>query len=439
MQNIALITVDSLRADHVGAYGYERDTTPRLDALSDDAFIFTNTYAHACATRPSFPSILTSTQGLLYGGFDHLSTEQVPLSVPLSEAGYETAGFHSNPYLSADFGYDRGFDVFNDSESNPSLTAKIRRYVVNNVDGNGRLHDFLSWVHTKTEEHAGVDVGSYYENATSLTDRALSWVEDADEPWFLWIHYMDPHHPYVPPDEYQAFGGTLPQTRGVKLRQRVLEDPDSLSDEEWDDLVDLYDAEIRYVDEEIGRLIRNLKNPIWAVTADHGEEFYEHGNFGHKNRFYDEHVHVPLVFGGIDRTGSSDDLVGLNDLPRILLDEVGVDVPETYTGYNAFSDNRERVVGGWAPDTGQDLDAVRLMSRTLNEKYIRNAATGVEERYDLSEDPSEQDDIGINGASEHVDAVKSFLSDVQTTSRDEESVEIDDDTQDRLQNLGYME
>jgi len=437
MKNIALITIDSLRADHIGIYGYDRATTPIIDKLADTELVFQNAFSHACATRPSFPSILTSTQGLLYGGFDHLSDEQVPLSVPLSEAGYQTAGFHSNPYLSAEFGYDRGFDVFADSETDPSLAAKARRYVVNNVDG--YLHNLLSWIHTKTEEHTGIDVGSYYENAKSLTDRAVSWVKSADEPWFLWIHYMDPHHPYVPPENHMIFGNDLSQKRGVRLRQRVLDDPNALSEGEWQDLIDLYDAEIRYVDKEVGRLIDNLGDAIWALTADHGEEFYDHGDFGHKNRFYDEHVHVPLVLGGTDHSGKSDELVGLEDIPRTLLDEVGVEAPESYRGYNAFSGDRERVLGGWAPDVGRNLDEVRLMSRTADEKYIRYAAEGIEERYDLSEDPGEQENLKCEVADEHVRAVDSFLEEVRRTSRDNESVEIDNKMEERLQNLGYME
>src|SRR6056297_1266624 len=122
--NLALVTVDSLRADHVGCYGYERETTPNIDDVASRSHVFTEAIAHACATRPSFPSLLTSTHGMLYGGFDHLSDEQVPLSVPLSERGYATGGFHSNPFLSAEFGYSRGFDAFNDSEDDPSAVSK---------------------------------------------------------------------------------------------------------------------------------------------------------------------------------------------------------------------------------------------------------------------------------------------------------------------------
>jgi arylsulfatase A-like enzyme len=434
--NLALITVDSLRADHVGCYGYDRETTPNIDDLASQSHVFTEAASHACATRPSFPSLLTSTHGMLYGGFDHLSEEQVPMAVPLSEGGYATAGFHSNPFLSATFGYNRGFDEFSDSEDDPTLVSRLRKYVSNNLDG--RLHDLLSWAHNKAEEHAGVDVGAYYQNAASLTDEALAWVESAEEPWFLWIHYMDPHHPYIPPDEHQVFGETLSRRRGVKLRQQVLDDPDALSEQDWSDLVDLYDAEIRYTDAEIGRLVDALDDATWVLTADHGEEFYEHGNFGHKNRFYEEHVHVPFLLGGTDGSGIHDHLVGLNDVPVTLLSEAGVDVPETYRGQHVLSGDRERVVGGWAPDSGGDLDAARLMSRTVDEKYIRNDERGTEELYDLQNDPEEQTDrSGERDSRAHTSALDSFLDEIRRTSSRSETVEVGEELEEQLEHLGY--
>lgn len=436
--NLALITVDSLRSDHVGVYGYGRDTTPNIDAMAGEGHVFKDTVAHACATRPSFPSILTSTHGLLYGGFDHLSDEQIPLSIPLSEAGYTTGAFHSNPYLSSQFGYSRGFDTFSDSRESSTYTSRLRRYVSNNIGG--RVNDLLSWAHTKAEEHAGVDVGAYYQDATSLTDEALEWVETAEEPWFLWIHYMDPHHPYVPPDEHQVFGKTISQRRGVKLRQQVLTDPDSLSKSDWSDLIDLYDAEIRYTDAQIGRLLGELDNVTWALTADHGEEFYDHGDFGHKNRFYEEHVHVPFVLGGTDTSGVHNGLVGLNDVPVTLLQEAEADVPDTYRGKHALSGERDRVLGGWAGDVGTDLEHARLMSRTKDEKYIRLVEDGTEKLFDLSSDPLEQRNVLLEQSGEdHISSIDAFLTEIKSSGETSDRVDIGDDLENQLKHLGYKE
>jgi len=435
--NIALITVDTLRADHVGCYGYERDTTPNIDELASESEQFTSAIAHACATRPSFPSILTSTHGLLYGGFDHLSDQQTPVAEPLSENGYTTGGFHSNPYLSAQFGYGRGFDTFSDLEEDSSVLSRLRRYVSNNLSG--PLHDVLAWAHTKAETHGGVDIGSYYQDASSLTDEALNWVKSAEEPWFLWVHYMDPHHPYVPPEEYQVFGTKHPQRRGIKLRQKVLDDPDSLTEADWSDLVDLYDAEIRYTDAEIGRLMQNIGDATYILTADHGEEFYEHGNFGHKNRFYEEHVHVPLLYGG-DSTGVQDDLVGLNDVPVTLLRDADIEVPDSYRGQHLLSGSRESVVGGWGVDRGTDPDRVRLMYRTQDGKYIADRINDTEQFYDLQADPGEQENrIEDVDTSVYESETESFEAEVRKTSDRVEEITVSEDLEERLHNLGYRE
>ncbi len=379
---------------------------------------------------------MTSTHGLLYGGFDHLSNKQVPIAEPLSENGYSTGGFHSNPYLSSKFGYGRGFDTFSDLEEDPSKLASLRRYVSNNLSG--PIHDFFSWAHEKTEKHTGIDVGSYYQNATELTDEALEWVETAEEPWFLWVHYMDPHHPYVPPEEHQVFGEDLSQRRGVRLRQQVLDNPDSLTKDDWDDLIALYDSEIRYTDAQISRLINGIRNATWIVTADHGEEFYEHENFGHKNRFYEEHIHVPLLLGGTEGNDVHDQLVGLNDVPTTLLSIAGVDAPDTYRGQDFRESSRDQVLGGWAGNKGTDLDSARLMTRTDDEKYIRDIAAGTEELYDLTTDSDEQVNLyGKCDADEHLQAVDDFVEAIKHDSTASDRVEIGDDLNNRLEHLGY--
>lgn len=111
MRDVLLITVDSLRADHLSAAGYERETTPCVDRLAANGHRFTSAFAHACATRASFPSILTSSTALMYGGYESLSENRTLVTEALP-AAYRAGGFHSNLYLSAEFGYSRGFDAF---------------------------------------------------------------------------------------------------------------------------------------------------------------------------------------------------------------------------------------------------------------------------------------------------------------------------------------
>ena len=254
------MTVDSLRADHVGCYGYERETTPYIDTLASKGHIFENTFAHACSTRPSFPSILTSTYARMYGGFEKIQSDRTLVSKPLSAAGYQTAGFHSNPYLSADFGYDKGWNQFFEGSETESLLAQLRGYARDKLDDDSLVYKALKKLYDGTERQTGIEVGSIYVTADDLTDQAIAWsneIADRDDSRFLWIHYMDVHHPYAPPESYQQAFRDEPVSdrRAIQLRRKMLEEPDDITDAELQTLIDLYDGEIKYFDHHAGRFI----------------------------------------------------------------------------------------------------------------------------------------------------------------------------------------
>jgi arylsulfatase A-like enzyme len=313
MRDILLVTVDSLRHDHIGCYNYERETTPFLDEFAATANRFTNAFANACMTRLSFPTILTSSYPSMYGGPERMSDQRTLLAAALSAGGYETAGFHSNLYLSADFGYDRGFDEFFDSKTDPNAGLRLKEAVKERIDEDGWLHNALSRVFDKLELRAGIRVGTPYVDAEAITDRAISWVEttwDAESPRFLWTHYMDPHHPYVPPAEHQCVfrDDPIDDRQAIKLRRKMMEAPESVTEQELACLIDLYDGEIRYTDSQIEQLVTAVteawgEDTIVIITSDHGDEFREHGGFSHTATFYDEVVHVPLLVAGLDAPG----------------------------------------------------------------------------------------------------------------------------------------
>ncbi|MFB6094599.1 MAG: sulfatase, partial [Halanaeroarchaeum sp.] len=381
-RNVVLVTVDSLRADHVGCYGYDRDTTPELDAYAEAGHRFSAAFSHACATRPSFPAILTSSHPLMYGGFERLSEKRTLISEVLSDQGYATGGFHSNLYLSAEFGYDRGFDTLYDSRTDPSPMTRLRQAVKDNLDPDGLVYRALEKLYQGTERAAGVDVGSYYDTAEDITDRAVEWVDrQGDRPTFLWVHYMDPHHPYSPPEEHQVFAD-ISRREGVRLRPKMMENDEEITDEELQTLIDLYDGEIRYTDAQIGRLLSTLEAEWddWTaiVTADHGEEFRDHGEFFHQNRFYDEVMHVPLIVYDGDSSDTHDEMVGLMDIAPTAATLAGVEtLPENFYGYSlgpllegrSGDWEREGVLGSW-----YDVPAgpERFAYRTADWKYIRD-------------------------------------------------------------------
>lgn len=458
MRDIVLVTVDSLRADHVGWHGYGRETTPALGGIAANATTFSAAFAHACSTRPSFPAILTSSYPLMYGGYGMVSDDRTPVAEVLGEAGYATAGFHSNLYLGADFGYDRGFDTFYDSKDTPSVTARIRQAAKTRLDSDGVIYSLLQTAFNATEKRAGIEVGSAYVGAEELTDMAIEWATDApDAPRFLWIHYMDVHHPYVPPATYQRRFREAPveDRTAVRLRRKMLESPGAVTDEELQTLTDLYDAEIAHVDAEVTRLMDAIEaawgeDVAFVFTADHGEEFLDHGEFSHSATFYDEVLHVPLLVdtGGTTResdgtggTPDRDDLVGLLDVAPTLVDLADAEQPETFQGQSLLGDDdpeRDSVIAEWADlDTGDR----RFALRTTDWKYIRDEH-GAEELFDLDADPGETENL-VDAERDVLDDLRSHVdrheTSVDETAGDMREVEMDEQVRQRLRDLGYQE
>jgi arylsulfatase A-like enzyme len=451
MRDIVLVTVDSLRADHVGWHDYDRNTTPNLDERAAGAETFTSAFSHACSTRPSFPSIMTSSYALEYGGFERISPKRTTIAELLNEAGYETAGFHSNLYLSADFGYSRGFDRFFDSKSDPGALAKLRKEVKTHLDSDGALYGLLQQAFNATEKQVGIELGSAYVDAERITERALEWVRSKDNgPRFLWVHYMDVHHPYVPPEKYQERFRDHPVSDrdAVQLRRKMLESPDEITDEELGTLIDLYDAEIAYVDAEVDRLVTTLceewgDDPVFAFTSDHGEEFLDHDGFSHSATFYDEVLHVPLLVDDREPGSIHDDLVGLIDLSPTLARYGGAEPPENFygTNLNHMGTNdwtRSEVISEWSdPESGDR----RFSVRTSGWKYIREEDE-TERLYDLRADPVERKNL-VDDSPEELEELRGRLQDhrqmLDETADDLGEVTMDEGVKQRLRDLGYQE
>ncbi|MFB6075231.1 MAG: sulfatase [Haloarculaceae archaeon] len=450
MRNVVLVTIDSLRADHVGCYGYDRPTTPEIDEMAEDGLSF-DAYANSHWTRASFPSIITSTYPLEYGGFEYLSDERTTVGTAVGAAGHATAAFHSNLWLSRDYNYDRGFDHFYDSKSDPSLLARARAWLKLNLDHDGLVYRTLQRLYDTTEEKAGVDVGQTYKDAETITDEAIDWLDGVEEPFFCWIHYMDVHHPYVPHDAAaDALGLDLDvsEREAIKLRRKMLEEPGDLTDEEFRTLVDLYDTEIRYTDAEIGRLRDHVRSSFdgetaFLVTADHGEEFGEHGGYSHNAGMYDEVMHVPLVVTdpGDVTPGSQADLVELLDVAPTCCDLAGAPVPDEYRGRSVLS----------AAGSGEDAEVIcetwrdeeyKLALRTREWKFIWNRESGERELYDLADDPGETEDLAESEdaiAGEMEERLREHLQELAATNEELPDVSMDAETEQRLRDLGYLE
>jgi arylsulfatase A-like enzyme len=261
-RGVVLISIDTLRPDHVGAYGYSRPTTPRLDALAREGALFEDAVSTSSWTLPAHLSMLTAVDPGQHGGVDmeHGFNGRVPtLAEALREAGYATSAVTSHLYVSPVYGLDRGFDHL----------------------------DFQ-------QDRRATDVA---ERALDLLDRL------GDQPFFLFLHFYDPHWHYDPPPSTRSTFERPYQGNVTGLWQDFSKRA-QVTDADVQHLLDLYDGEIRYVDDEVGRVLDHLKargldrSTLVVVTSDHGEEFQEHGSWEHQKTLYEEVVRVPLIVRG---------------------------------------------------------------------------------------------------------------------------------------------
>jgi len=341
---IFLITVDCLRADHVGCIG-GTDLTPNIDKLSRDSVVFTKAFANGPGTNQSFPAILTSTYFFIHGGL-HLNPRCTTLAEVLSKHGFRTVAFHSNPFLSKMFGWDKGFHEFYDfmnviKAPSATVTRLQRGKLVNrltrialNVLGasySRRIRELLKKIYYRFSR-----IEKPYLEGTELNQHVTNWIEKhKNEKFFLWVHYMDPHEPYIPPKEYLSNFSS----REEALKFNLSVDMNNPSEEDLTILRELYKGEVKYVDSCIAELINNiedrglLEDSLIIITADHGHAFMEHGKFGHAyDILYNEVIHVPLIVYGLGGTHKINKCVQLLDLPPTVLDLLGINPPSTFIG-----------------------------------------------------------------------------------------------------------
>ena len=313
-RGIVMIVVDSLRADHVGTYGYPRDTTPHLDALAAESVVFERAYSQSSWTTPSFASIFTSLYPSVHRvghaktrfGYTWSLAESPPtLATSLSDAGFATAALVDIPTLSKRRGLGRGFDSYVNLEEIAKDGAVTRR---TDPDAVAVLRE--------------------------LAGRNFL---------FVW-HILDPHWPYHPPPEHDRFGppdyeGSFENGLDRTGVSELVEGRLPLSTADRKRLVALYDAEVRYADEQIGSLVDALDAigladaVMLIVTSDHGESLLEHGHYGHSLPMYEETLRVPLIVrrpGVVPRRVPN--VVQLIDLMPTLLDEMDVEAPDGLQG-----------------------------------------------------------------------------------------------------------
>ncbi|MEF8799168.1 MAG: sulfatase [Candidatus Bipolaricaulota bacterium] len=422
-ENVILVTIDSLRADFLGAYDEKgQDLTPNLDSFADEGALFDNAYAQGSYTRSSIPSFFTSTYPWKLKDGGDIGEEET-LATALKSAGYNSAFFHSNPFLSRALGYGKGFDVFDDSlvPWNLNLSQKRVRQI-------GRLFRLLR----KTP----------YLPADKLVNKAVQWLKEAKDPLFLWVHFMDPHGPYQP-----RRSGYLGKYRAEKLWNKAVNNPEDVSESERDELIDSYRDEVNFTDENVGRLLSSVEDRVEdnlvLITADHGEEFGEHGEYSHNPKPFEELIHVPFLcrYPGIEGRRVKE-LVSLVDIFPSILDSLGISPRKYELDGRSFLNllkgkevsDRDFVI---SQPSGQ-----QICLRTKKWKYILDGDDRI--LYDLENDPGESNDLSDERSDIKEKLERKLAENLDNYGSSGDISEIlpggdeSEETAKRLEDLGYL-
>ncbi|MBW2149154.1 MAG: sulfatase [Deltaproteobacteria bacterium] len=392
--NVILLVIDALRSDHLGCYGYQRPTSPAIDALAAGGVRFETAFCQSTWTASSIASLFTSSYPSQHGRLAEYPVTPIPnglttLAEHLRKAGYHTAAFATNPHLNSDTGFHRGFDE-----------------------------------HTLLND---------WQNPT---DKMIQWIRQHENgPFFVYGHYMEPHSLYTPHEEYDF----LPGYQG-----RILNDPVTFCDlkiyEPWEPfqlkvnvtpgelekMIALYDGEIRYVDETVSRLISEIRSreelarkTLVIVTADHGEEFADHGWYFHGYTLFRELIDVPLIFsfpGFMPEGKTISTRVQLIDVMPTILDIAGIEAPRDLAGKSLLrlirGDKKAKRMFENRPSFSETAFRSPYKATMIKGRYkvIWEEGTGRIHLFDLEQDPGGERDLAVTMRPQSEKLVKELKS-----------------------------
>jgi arylsulfatase A-like enzyme len=455
--NVLLVSIDTLRPDHLGCYGYRRDTSPALDRLADQGVRFSTVAAASSWTLPSHASLVTGLYPANHGAWqmaNPISPAVTTLAQLLQRTGMRTCGMVSFHLLSAGYGFARGFDTYR-------------------------------------ELHQDARGGLRQVRAEEVANRAIHWIgNNRTEPFFLFLHFFDPHWDYDPPPPYDRIynpgyrgkmtGAYRSLLKYIKYRpdkpgkngraaqpaaEPGMEREVTIAEGDLRQVLALYDGEIRYTDHHLGRVIDALRlyglldKTLVVVTGDHGEEFMEHGSLeGHAWTMYEEVIRVPLIMRFPDGLGGGRTVgrqVRNIDIMPTILDWLQLNGPSALEGKSLLPAIRETctIHGGceMAPEVAfgetRRFNLTRASARSAAGRKVifTNGGTAVE-YFDLNRDPGEQvnlKDAGGDPPHEEFVRLEKSLDDwlngrnPATAAGRAEEVAIDQRTRDQLAAMGY--
>jgi arylsulfatase A-like enzyme len=435
--NLLLVTVDTLRADHLGFDGYPRDTSPRLDALAREGTWFRRCYTQSSTTGASHATLFTSLPPQAHGV--HANKQRFPATLPsligeLRGHGYATAGFASSVVVGRKFGLQDVFEHFDDEFTTMEL---------NRVGRGERL---------AAETVAAVE----------------AWIATVprDRPFFAWMHLIDPHGPYAAPEDPDRFVGDSFDARlGTRFpigtddfeaghipRYQAL---DGRTDADF--YVARYDGEIRYADGQLGRLLDFLRergmdrDTLVVVTSDHGETLAEPGRrlvFSHGTVAYEETSRVPLVVReprDAHRLAAAQDLpIGLIDVAPTVLGLLGFEPPAGFRGRDVLRrphapDDPMFTWGAYGTKRLEEVTGTQFSVRRGDLRFIRNSVDGRPELYDHRDDPAEAHDVATSRPAEVARLGDLVSAQFETSAAPAPMKTMTPDHVEALKALGYVE
>jgi arylsulfatase A-like enzyme len=444
--SVLLVTLDTTRADHIGAYGHAAARTPHMDALAARGIRFDQAYAQIAVTGPSHTTMMTGTgtwtHATLLNGVP-VPEDRAVLAEELRGLGWQTGAFVSAYVLDGDKGFERGFEVYDDDfsslRSEGLLGLRLRAAAVRRFRPDLVLE----------------------RRGDRTVDAALDWLEGRDGGFLLWVHLFDPHGPYVPPAPYDEFyrgdprdpaHTSMSQVDPEEVAPYLRESLAGVTDVDW--VLAQYDGEIAFADAQLGRLLEAIpEDTVVVVVGDHGEAFGEHGVwFDHGDDLYDASTRVPFILAGpgID-PAVRQDLVELTDLAPTLYGLLGVEPPEGMDGRDLLRGGRSSA-RGLAYDRPANLEAraedpslrpsFRVVSlRSSDSRYVHREAPGHPDTLFLSPEgegyrPHDEVDVAPH---HDLGVLQRQAQGLLSGDAQRSMVELSEDERLRLEALGYME
>ena len=440
---VLLITVDTLRRDAVSAYNPDAPPTPNIDSLAIEGVRFTQAYGPSPWTLPSVASFMTGVTPDVHGvttPTSIVSEDFTTLAEHFAEGGYATAAFGTNHFLRDQTNLNQGFDRY-DFYPKPS-TGETRSL-------GGKLARRL--IYKQVEKQGTAD---------ELTDLAWNWmVEQRDAPWFLWLHFFDPHTPYQPPASvlpghplFERFGTAFFKKGDALIGNFGRTDEERL----WTRM--LYDGEVRHVDQQLGMLLSKMRNiglyddTLILFSTDHGEEFWDHDAFEHGHTLYNELIWNPLIIKAPGTAGGRtvDTPVPTAALAPTLLDLCTSPYAVENFSCRSFAPLVRQGAEAYGAETIQAGSLVRALPKTglifNGFKYIQWLDDGREELYDLDADPEERQPVTAAQPGKVMEARRRLAESAARTKElserlgieSAENAGMDDETRKGLEALGYL-